>query len=251
MSYGSLNVGGVLSTNYNIYVLGVDDANVPTRDYSVFSVPGRSRDLHYDNGRWNNIDRTYHLYTHTENGTSAETYALSFIAARMQLTGYQQIRDSIHSDYYKKGEFKGGVEPVFSRFSDGVRFDLVFDCDGRKYLETGLTEVDISNTGSGTWKSYSLEGQGTLKSRPVLKFSGFSGSNCGVQHGNLKIMVDSYNGTLVYDTELGDAYDATTHANLNSYVTLTGDFTELSSDTNSLSVKQGATVKIIPNWCKL
>lgn len=57
MSYGVLNVGGVLSTDYNIFVLGVDDANIPVRDYSVYSIPGRSRDLHYDNGRFENIDR--------------------------------------------------------------------------------------------------------------------------------------------------------------------------------------------------
>lgn len=253
MSYGVLNVGGVLSTYFDIYVLAVNDANVPERDYTAYSIPGRSRDLHYDNGRWNNIDRVYSLYARTSGGTSAESKMLEFIAALMQLKGYQRITDSLHNNYYKKGEFRGGVEPRFSTFMDGVRFDLTFDCDARKYLITGETQVDISNTSGSTWKNYTLAGQGNLPAKPKFIFSGFSGSNCGVNLSNTSLTVSNYSGTLIYDAELGDAYDASTHANLNSYVTLNKDsFPDLNSyGNNSLSVKTGATVKIIPNWCKL
>jgi len=253
MSYGSLSYGSIFSTYHGIFVLAVNDANVPERDYTSFSIPGKSRDLHYDNGRFFNIDRIYALYARTENGTTAEEKMLNFIALLAQYKGYQRITDSLHTDYYKKGEFRGGVEPQFSRFMDGVRFDLTFDCDARKYLTSGETQVDISNTGSGTWKSYTLAGQGTLPAQPKLLFSNFSSSNCGVKLGNTTITVNSYSsGTLVYDCELGDAYDQSTHANLNSYVTLNTDkFPDLSPVTNAFSVKQGATVKIIPNWCKL
>lgn len=254
MSYGILTVGGISSTSYGIFVLAVNDANVPQRDYTAYSIPGRSRDLHYDNGRYENIDRVYGLYARSESGISAETRMLNFIAALMGLSGYQRITDSLHPDYYKKGEFKGGVEPRFSRFMDGVRFDLTFDCDARKYLLSGESEVDISNTGTGTWKTYTLAGQGTLPAKPILLFSGFSSaSNCSVVLKNKTLTVAKYTaGTLVYDCELGDAYNKSTHANLNSYVTVSsGGFPDLSPVTNAFSVKQGATVKIIPNWCKL
>lgn len=90
MSYGFLNVGGVLSTDYNIFVLGVDDANIPVRDYSVYSIPGRNRDLHYDNGRFENIDRTYHLYARAIGSVSAKDAVMAFCAELMQLKGISE-----------------------------------------------------------------------------------------------------------------------------------------------------------------
>jgi phage-related protein len=250
MSYGFLNVGGVLSTDYNIFVLGVDDANVPVRDYSVYSIPGRSRDLHYDNGRFENIDRTYHLYARAIGSVSAEDAVMAFCAELMQLKGYQRISDSIHPDYFKLGEFRGGVEPQFSPREDGVRFDLTFDCDARKYLISGESETDITNTGSGTWQSKTLVNPGTLPARPLVIFSDMTSTNCAINYDNQYVMVDKYSGTLVFDCELGDAYDRTSHANLNSYISR-GSLLELQPGSNSISVKTGATIKIIPRWNKL
>jgi phage-related protein len=250
MSYGFLNVGGVLSTDYNIFVLGVDDANIPVRDYSVYSIPGRSRDLHYDNGRFENIDRTYHLYARAIDSVSAEDAVMAFCAELMQLKGYQRISDSIHPDYFKLGEFRGGVEPRFYPREDGVRFDLTFDCDARKYLTSGESETDITNTGSGTWQSKTLANPGTLPARPLVIFSDMTSTNCAINYDNQYVMVDKYSGTLVFDCELGDAYDRTSHANLNSYISR-GSLLELQPGSNSISVKTGATIKIIPRWNKL
>lgn len=250
MSYGFLNVGGVLSTDYNIFVLGVDDANIPVRDYSVYPIPGRSRDLHYDNGRFENIDRAYHLYARAIGSVSAEGAVMAFCAELMQLKGYQRIGDSIHPDYFKLGEFRGGVEPQFSPREDGVRFDLTFDCDARKYLVSGESETDITNTGSGTWQSKTLVNPGTLPAKPLVIFSDMTSTNCAINYDNQYVMVDKYSGTLVFDCELGDAYDRTSHANLNSYISR-GSLLELQPGSNSISVKAGATIKIIPRWNSL
>lgn len=250
MSYGLLNVGGVLSTDYNIFVLGVDDANIPVRDYSVYSIPGRSRDLHYDNGRFENIDRTYQLYARSESNVTAEEMMRSFCAELMLLKGYQEIKDSLHTDYYKLGEFKGGVEPKFSRFMDGVRFDLTFDCDARKYLTSGEAEIDISNTGTATWQGKTLVNPGTMPAKPLLIFSDMTSSNPSINYGGQYVTIENYSGTLVYDCELGDAYDRTSHANLNSYV-YRGSLLELQPGSDYITVKTGATVKIIPRWNSL
>jgi len=250
MSYGFLNVGGVLSTDYNIFVLGVDDANIPVRDYSAYSIPGRSRDLHYDNGRFENIDRTYHLYARAIGSVLAEDAVMAFCAELMQLKGYQRIGDSIHPDYFKLGEFRGGVEPQFSPREDGVRFDLTFDCDARKYLTSGETEIDITNTGTATWQSKTLVNPGTLPAKPLVIFSDMTSTNCAINYDNQYVMVDKYSGTLVFDCELGDAYDRTSHANLNSYISR-GSLLELQPGSNSISVKTGATIKIIPRWNSL
>jgi len=250
MSDGLLNVGGILSTDYGIYVLSVNDADIPTRDYSVYSIPGRSRDLHYDNGRFNNIDRTYQLYIRSTDNMAAETQMRAFCAALMQLKGYQIIRDSIHPDYYKLGEFRGGVEPEFFCEKDGIRFDLTFDCDARKYLTSGEAEIDITNTGDGTWQSKTLVNPGTMPARPLVIFSNMTSSNCAVNYNNQYVMADRYSGTLVFDCELGDAYDRTSHANLNSYISR-GSLLELQPGSNYITVKKGATVKIIPRWNSL
>ena len=41
-----LVVGDVSSADYGIYVLDENDTDMPRRDYTTVSVPGRSRDLH-------------------------------------------------------------------------------------------------------------------------------------------------------------------------------------------------------------
>ena len=249
-TYGTLTIGGVRSADYNIYVLDVNDADIPERDYTAYSVPGRSRDIHYDNGRFFNIDRIYKCVVFAEPGVTATEKITGFIARLMRLKGYQRIESSLHPDYFKLGEFRGGIQPEFAKMKTGAMVDLTFDCDARKYLLSGETQTTITNTGSSTWQSKTLVNPGTLPAKPLLEFSSFTSSNCGIVKGSYQLTINQYSGTLIYDMELGDAYDKTSKANLNSYVTERNSF-ELSPGSNTFSVKSGATVKITPRWNSL
>ena len=109
-----LVVGDVSSADYGIYVLDVNDTDMPRRDYTTVSVPGRSRDLHYDNGRYDNIDRVYKCFAVSMPmfGDTGDSIS-AFVGRIMRLKGYQRIECGLHSDFFVKGECRGEMQPVF------------------------------------------------------------------------------------------------------------------------------------------
>lgn len=109
-----LVVGDVSSADYGIYVLDVNDADMPRRDYTTVSVPGRSRDLHYDNGRFENIDRVYKCFSVSMPTFGNASDAISaFVGRVMRLKGYQRIECGLHSDFYVKASVAGKCSLFF------------------------------------------------------------------------------------------------------------------------------------------
>lgn len=241
--YGSLVVGSVNSADHNIYILDVNDADMPARDYTVISIPGRTRDLHYDNGRYKNIDRVYKCIAHSAGRKKAQEIVEEYVARLMPLKGYQRIEDTICRDYYKLGEFKGATKPELSETKNGVYFELTFDCDPRKYLYTGEESTTLS---VGTT---SINNPGTEPSRPLLRVSG-SGT---VRFGGVTMTIAAHSGVMVIDCELGDAYSQTVHTNYNKYLTINGEgeFPVLSPGSNNIVVSGLSSCVIVPRWCKL
>lgn len=240
--YGNLVYGGVSSAQYGIYIADVNDDDMPSRDYSAISVPGRSRDIHFDNGRYANIDRTYKCAAYSMEGQRADERASAYIAKLMRLSGYQRIEDTLHPEYYKLGEFKGGTKPELAMDKNAASFDLAFDCDARKYLKAGEREMAFS---SGTQMIMNPE---TEPASPLLIITGTG----YIQIGSRRITVSTNPGTMVIDCELGDAYAQDTHVNYNSYISLnSGDFPILESGANNITVSGLSSCKITPRWCKL
>lgn len=238
-----LVVGGVSSADYGIIVLDVNDTDMPRRDYTTVSVPGRSRDLHYDNGRFENIDRVYKCFSVSMPTFGNASDAISaFVGRIMRLKGYQRIECGLHSDFFVKGECRGEMQPVFSDGRGTAQFNLTFDCDARKYLKSGERDITLV---SGTQTLINPE---TEPASPLLVITGTG----YIQIGSRRITVASNPGTMVIDCELGDAYSQALHENYNSRITLnTGEFPELESGTNSITVSGLSSCKITPRWCKL
>jgi len=239
-----LVVGDVSSADYGIYVLDVNDADMPRRDYTTVSVPGRNRDLHYDNGRYDNIDRVYKcfavsmpMFGNTDDSISA------FVGRIMRLKGYQRIECGLHSDFYVKGECRGEMQPVFSDGRGTAQFDLTFDCDSRKYLISGEQEITLT-TGNQT-----ITNPGTQDSYPLFVLTGNGSIDLYGEHA---ITVSGNPGTLVIDCELMDAYEQMAHTNYNQYVTFSDyDLFTLPPGSNAIQVTGFTSRKLIPRWCSL
>lgn len=239
-----LTVGGVSSADHGIIVLDVNDTDVPRRDYTVVSVPGRSRDLHYDNGRFENIDRVYTCFVKDSDsfGTTRDTIA-AFVGRIMRLKGYQRIECGLHPDFYMKGEFRGEMQPNFAKTKDAATFKLIFDCDGRKYLISGEQEITLT-TGTQT-----VTNPGTQDSYPLFVLTGNGTIDLYGEHA---ITVSGNPGTLVIDCELMDAYEQMAHTNYNQYVTFSDyNLFTLPPGSNAIQVTGFTSRKMIPRWCNL
>ena len=241
--YGKLIYGGINSEDYGIYIVDVNDSDMPVRDYTSYAVPGSSRELHYDNGRYKNIDRTYKCIVYSFGEASAEDIVTAYMAQLCRLRGYQRIEDTIHGDYYKLGEFKGGTKPVLSKSKTGASFDLSFDCDSRKYLRSGEVEQTL---GTGT---KSIWNPGTEEAYPLFTVTG----NGYIEIASRRITVANNTDTLIFDCDIGDAYSETAHTNLNSLITINGagEIPYLAPGSNSVKVNSFTTCTMIPRWCSL
>ena len=235
-----LVVGDVSSADYGIFVLDVNDTDMPRRDYATVSVPGRSRDLHYDNGRFENIDRVYKCFSVSMPTFGNASDAISaFVGRIMRLKGYQRIECGLHSDFFVKGECRGEMQPVFSDGRGTAQFDLTFDCDARKYLNSGEQEITLT-TGNQT-----ITNPGTQDAYPVFVLKG----NGTITIGSETITIANNPGTLVLDCEIGDAYSEAAHENYNQYVTLSSyDFPVLEPGQNNIAVTGFTARTMIPRW---
>lgn len=231
-----LTVGGISSLDYNIYVLDSDDESSTSREYESVQVPGRTGDLHFDSGRYENISRTYKCVC-MEN---AKQNIPAFVAAILSKPGYQRLEDTLNDEYYKIGEFTGNVIPAFARMKDAARFDLIFDCKPQKYLKIGETQKTLS-TGSNT-----IINPTYYASYPVLEITG----NGAIGIGSDTVTIAENSETLILDLELGDCYEKVSHGNRNSKVTWTAK-PSIASGQNGITVASGMTVKLTPRWWHL
>ena len=244
MHNGILTVGGVKSSDYGIYVLDVNDGDMPRRDYTAYSVPGRSRDLHYDNGRYDNIIRMYKCVVLDSAYGKTDAVITDFVGRIMKLKGYQRIESTLHPEHYKIGEFTGELEPVYGKTKNAARIDLQFDCDARKYLIEGEVVITLN---AGTTTVYN---PGTEDAAPLFTVTG----NGSIGIGSKMITISDNPGTMIIDCEIGDAYSQAAHTNYNEYVTLTStdySFPVLEPGMNSILVSGLSTCLMVPRWCKL
>ena len=137
---------GKSSASYNIYVIGTNDAELPEYDYNSEVIEGRTRDVHIRNNRFKNKSVVYHCYC-TQNAAENVTKFLGIIMAD---NIYGRLENTIHPEYYRIGTYAGGTKQQFYGSSNVSTFDLIFDCDPRKFLKGNVSNVS-EYTGDGKY----------------------------------------------------------------------------------------------------
>ncbi len=144
----TFTVNGVLSSDYGIYVLRTNDEDFPERDYETVEIPNRTGNLILDNGRWKNKNVVYKCVCFDSPSRNVPRFIGVFTKAGTDV----RIEDTIHSDYMKLGKFKGGTQPKFKPYKTAATFDLVFDCDPRKW------DISGEETGYNVWYDTRVDG---------------------------------------------------------------------------------------------
>lgn len=205
---------GCLSSSYNVFVIGTSDSELPVYDYNVESIEGVTRDIHISNKRLKNKDVVYHCLC-TQN--AAENVS-RFLGLLMMDNIYGKLEDTIHPEYYKMGTYAGGTKQRFYGSNDVSTFDVIFNCDPRKFLinngeytrngrYTGDTFVDMP---VGSWFYLYNENAG-IYFNPVFYLSHIESVQLREERGYAQYytstIVDiSGDTTLYYDTDSKLAY---------------------------------------------
>ena len=168
---------GINSKDYGIYITGTGVYNAPERDVTMVSIPGRNGDLAIDNGRFNNIEVTYHCGTF---GDSQEDFAEGISRFRNALCsrqGYVRITDDYNSGEYRLGIYKHGLD-VDAEAVKGGEFDIVFDCKPQRFLLDGDNPVQVAS-------SNTITNPTLFDAKPILSFEGIG--NIGIGNKTIKV----------------------------------------------------------------
>lgn len=133
---------GIDTSDYGIIISGAGTYATPERDITSLSVPGRNGDIHFDNGRYNNIQVTY------ECGISKgfESKYLPFMRQMLSAPVYSRLEDDYHLDEFRLGTFRAEMVPDVGTIMRSGKFELVFDCKPQRFLKAGESPRLTLNT---------------------------------------------------------------------------------------------------------
>lgn len=229
-----LIINGVSTRDFKIFLLDADVSKGTERDYQTVEVAGRNGDLHIDNGRFRNIRISYKLFA---DGRAKEKIN-AFNAYLLSIGTYARIEDSFNPDYYRMGEFVGGLEPKFGTFHRNGIFDLTFDCKPQKWLKSGSESVLISSTEV-------MHNPTHFPSFPKLKITGTGLLTVG--NKPITILENTQND-MVIDSEMLDVYGEQTLLNYSEKVQMPNGFPLLDSGATGIMPDSGMSVEVIPRW---
>ena len=166
MAVNSLTFGGIDSANYGIFISGEGVYNAPARMVEEVEVPGRNGKLIIDQGSFENISVSYPAFMPDTTQAQMRANLSNYRNAILSKIGYQRLSDSYHTDEYRMGVYKDGleVEPVL--YGTSAKFTLTFYCKPQRFLTSGETEVTMASGGEITNPTL-------FDASPLLKLEGY------------------------------------------------------------------------------
>ena len=223
---------GITSSTYGIFIEHRPVMTFPKRVIESISVPGRSGNLLFDTGAYENVTLTYQVaYRGNVRPTGVD------IATWLYQNDYLTLTDTYEPTYFRKAVYVSPLN-VTDIINVAGRAAITFDCKPQRYLLSGLTAItptsgdDITNLYQPALPIISLTGNGTLTV------------------GSKTVTISGNTGTLVLDSERQTAEEGGNNAN--SLITLSDGFPVLENGDTTVSWTGSiADVEIIPNWWTL
>lgn len=228
-----LTIDGKPISDFGIFISGTGVYRAPEKDITVVSVPGRNGDLTFDNGRFHNIEITYPCYIVREFANRFTAFK-NFLLSRK---GYFVIDDSYEPECYRKGYFKGPIDPQLQILHKVGNFEITFNCDPRKFLKAGDNAVVFTANGSIFNPTF-------YPSKPLIRAYG-TGS---LTVNDVTLTVSSANEYTDIDCDLMDCYKGSTNCNNNVVLS---KFPVLSEGSNDIAFTGFTRIEITPRWYAL
>ena len=165
MGLRTFTFAGTSSSTYSMFITEAATYNVPERAVEMLEVPGRNGYYALDQGRFENVEVTYHVVVHKDTNANFQTELSSVRNWLASKVGYQRLTDDYNSNVYRMAIFKGGLE-TDEAFVNGAEFDIVFECKPQRWLTSGETATAVANNGT-------LSNPTLFDSSPLLAVKGY------------------------------------------------------------------------------
>lgn len=162
--FRGLTFGGASSKDYGIYITGTGVYNAPERDVEMVTIPGRNGDLVLDNGRFSNIEVTYHCGVFGDSQANFAEAVSEFRNLLCSRLGYMRLTDDYNLNEYRMAVYKNGLDVT----ADAVRageFDITFTCKPQRFLTSGETAISVADGDT-------LTNPTLFPAHPLLSFEG-------------------------------------------------------------------------------
>jgi len=224
---------GTASTAYDLIVEHRPAHTTPQKVIETFSIPGRSGNLLYDTGAYENVTVTYQV---AYKG-SVRTNAVN-MAKWLYQPDYCELTDEYEPLYYRKAVF---VSPLNVADILGVagRANITFNCKPQRFLISGKSAITPAiSSGDSVVNNYE-------DALPIITVSGSGNGTLTV--GDTTITITGMTADIVIDSERQTAESG--GQNANSLISLSNGFPVLENGSTVISWTGGITgVQIIPNW---
>ena len=226
---------GTSCTAYGLIVEHRPAYVFPKKVIEQISIPGRSGDIFFDTGAYQNVTLTYQCAY--QGGVRANARA---IANWLYQTDYVELEDDYDSAYFRKAIFVSPLS-VADILNVAGRANLTFNCKPQRYLKTGKTvttystSTTLTNTYEDALPTITVNGTGN----GVLTVGGSSVTITGIGSG------------IVIDSETQNA-QTTGGQNANDKISVSGGFPVLQNGSTIISWTGGiSSIKVQPNWWSL
>ena len=124
---------GKSSLDFGVGISGNGTFRKSHRRVERFTVPGRNGTLTISDGTFEDVEIVYPAYF-------VEGFPVRYDALTEWLyskQGMKRLEDTYHPEHFRLGEFVGDLEPDMGTLNRSGRFEIAFNCDGRKFMKSG------------------------------------------------------------------------------------------------------------------
>lgn len=250
MGVNTFTFDGVQSDTYGVYITEGASYNAPERAVEMLEIPGRNGHFALDQGRFENVEVTYHVFI---DGSSETDYSANLSDLRSWLcskVGYARLTDSYNPNEFRMAVYKSGLEVDGTSIQSG-EFDVVFDCKPQRWLTSGETKTTLTSGNAITNPTL-------FPSKPQLQTYGYGTIDIGgqvivVENGEIGtiLLASSVTGTSspvpqyldMANMETGDSFSVSGAKFIIDYTVKSGYETRqalsITSTTNCSAVSHG------------
>lgn len=187
MGIRTFTFNGTSSADLGVLINENATFNAPERAGEMISIPGRNGAFWLDQGRFENIEVTYHC-------AIGEGSKSDFVEAMSDLRewlcspiGYCRLEDDYNPNEFRMAVYKSGLE-ADEPFVTGAEFDIVFDCKPQRFLKSGETAISVTSGDTVTNPT-------PFSAGPLLEVEGYG--NISFNGYNIQLFDDLVGGVMV------------------------------------------------------
>ena len=236
---------GIDSLDYDLYITSGSVYDAPERVVDMIKVPGRNGNLAIDQGRFENIDVEYEVYTKNRLQTDFAQNIRDFRNELCSRHTYLELTDDFNANEFRLGIYKSGLE-LDSDIDRAGAIKLVFDCKPQRYLVSGQSTYTF--IADGTITNPTL-----FASSPLIVVTGFG--QLGIGSYTITIQGNDPTQEIYIDADIMEAwgYESGVIVSKNDYIAyLNNTIPKLEPGANGVSLDSDMTsVVITPRWWQL